>query len=174
MDRPKSNVDFRLMALTYKFRDFFSPRMNILKEASIKPGFTILDYGCGPGSYILPAADLVGKSGKIYVLDIHPLAIKSVKRIIVKKGFTNVETIQSDCKTGLSDASMDVVLLYDIFHDLNDPEGVLAELHRVLKQDGILSLSDHHLKENEIVSGISRNGLFKLLRKGERTYSFGK
>ena len=174
MDKTKSNVDFRFMALTYRFRDFFSPRMNILKEVGIKSGFTVLDYGCGPGSYIIPAAELVGKSGKIYALDIHPLAIKSVKSIIVKKGFTNVETIQSDCKTGLLDASMDVVLLYDIFHDLSDPDGVLAELYRVLKQDGIISFSDHHLKENGIVSGVTRNGLFKLLRKGERTYSFGK
>ena len=91
-----------------------------------------------------------------------------------EKRLPDVETIQSDCKTGLPDASVDVVLLYDIFHDLSDPDGVLAELHRVLKQDGILSFSDHHLKENEIVSGVTRNGLFKLLRKGERTYSFGK
>ena len=85
MDKPKSNLDFRLMALTYRFRDFFSPRMNILKEVGIKPGFTILDYGCGPGSYIIPTAELVGKSGKIYALDIHPLAIKSVKSIVARK-----------------------------------------------------------------------------------------
>jgi ubiquinone/menaquinone biosynthesis C-methylase UbiE len=174
MDKTKSNLDFRLMALTYKFRDFFSPRMNILKEAGIKPGFTILDYGCGPGSYIVPVAELVGKSGKIHALDIHPLAIKSTKSIIAKKRLANVETIQSDCKTGLPDTSVDVVLLYDIFHDLDDTNCVLAELHRILKQEGILSFSDHHLKENEVMSGVTRNGLFKLLRKGPTTYSFRK
>jgi ubiquinone/menaquinone biosynthesis C-methylase UbiE len=173
MDKLKSNLDFRLMALTYRFRDFFLHRANILREVGIKPGFTILDYGCGPGSYIIPAVQLVGKTGKIYALDIHPMAIKSIRRIIAKKRLTNVETIQSDCKTGLSDSIVDIVLLYDIFHDLSDPDGVLAELCRVLKTDGILSFSDHHLKENEIVTGVTRNGLFKLLRKGERTYRFG-
>lgn len=32
MDKPKSNLDFKLMSLTYKFRDLRLPRMDILKE----------------------------------------------------------------------------------------------------------------------------------------------
>ncbi|GAH20347.1 unnamed protein product, partial [marine sediment metagenome] len=48
------------------------------------------------------------------------------------------------------------------------------ELHRVLKQNGILSFSDHHMKENEIISKVTDKGLFKLLRKGERAYNFIK
>jgi ubiquinone/menaquinone biosynthesis C-methylase UbiE len=174
MDKPKSNLDFKLMSLTYKFRDLFLARMNILKEVEIRPGFHVLDYGCGPGSYITPLAELVGKSGKIYALDIHPLAIDMVRSIASKKPLANVETIRSDCKTGLPDNSLDAVLLYDILHDLGDPDGVLEELHRVLKPNGILSLSDHHLKENEIASKVTNKGLFRLSRKGERTYSFLK
>ncbi|MCK4241915.1 MAG: methyltransferase domain-containing protein, partial [Dehalococcoidia bacterium] len=61
------------MSLTYKFRDLRLPRMDILKEVGIEPGFHVLDYGCGPGSYTIPLAELVGESGKIYALDIHPL-----------------------------------------------------------------------------------------------------
>jgi ubiquinone/menaquinone biosynthesis C-methylase UbiE len=83
-----------------------------------------------------------------------------------------VETILSDCKTGLPDDSIDVVLLYDTFHDLSDPNMALEELHRVLKPNGILSFSDHHMKENEIISKVTDNELFRLLRKGEWTYSF--
>lgn len=78
--RPDPNLHFRLMFFTYKFRDFFVPRMKILKKARIEEGFQVLDYGCGPGSYIAPLADLVGPSGKIYALDIHPLASQTVKR----------------------------------------------------------------------------------------------
>ena len=102
------------------------------------------------------------------------MAISSVKSIIAKKHLANVETILSDCKTGLPDASVDIVLLYDIFHGLSDPGRILEELHRVLKQDGTLSFSDHHLKENEIVSGITKNGLFRLMRRNKSTYSFIK
>ena len=69
---------------------------------------------------------------------------------------------------------MDVVLLCDTFHMLSEPDGVLAELHRVLKPNGILSFSDHHLPEGEIISGITGSGLFGLLSKGKYTYSFTK
>ncbi len=172
MDSPKPNFDFKLMSFCYKFRDFFLPRMNILKEVGIRPGFHVLDYGCGPGSYIFPLAELVGESGKIYALDIHPLAIQRVQSIASKKQLSNVETICSDCKTGLPDNSIDVVLLYDTFHDLSEPNGVLEELHRVLKPNGILSFSDHHMKEEEIVSKVTNEDLFRLSRKGKKTYSF--
>jgi ubiquinone/menaquinone biosynthesis C-methylase UbiE len=174
MDKAESNLGFRFMTLGYKFRDVRSPRINILEEVGIKPGFHVLDYGCGPGSYIVPLAELVGESGKLYALDIHPLAIRKVKDIASKKQLANVETILSDCQTGLPDNTLDAVLLYDIFHHLSDPNGVLKELHRVLKPDGILSFGDHHMKENEIVSQVTNSGLFRLSRKGERTYTFLK
>jgi ubiquinone/menaquinone biosynthesis C-methylase UbiE len=174
MDKPMSNFDFKFMSLGYKFRDLRLPRKNILGEVGIEPGFHVLDYGCGPGSYIIPLAELVGESGKIYALDIHPLAIQRVKDIASKKQLANVETILSDCQTGLSDNSLDAVLLYDIFHHLNDPDAVLKELHRVLKPDGILSFGDHHMKEDEIISEVTKSGFFKLSRKGQRTYTFLK
>jgi ubiquinone/menaquinone biosynthesis C-methylase UbiE len=169
-----SNFGFRIMAFTFKIRDFFKPRKDIVKEVGIKEGFHVLDYGCGSGSYITAVAELVGKSGKIYALDVQPLAIEMVKKIVATKQLTNVETILSDRKTGLADDSIDRVLLYDVFHDLTEPDGVLEELHRVLKSDGILSFSDHHLKENEILSSLTKTEYFAPLRKGQKTYSFIK
>jgi ubiquinone/menaquinone biosynthesis C-methylase UbiE len=174
MDKPQPDMGFKLMSFGYRFRDLRLPRINILKEAEIKPGFSVLDYGSGPGGYIKPTTELVGKSGRIYALDIHPLAIKKARNIAAKRGLENLETIQSDCKTGLPDDSIDVILLYDTFHHLSDADGVLRELHRVLKSNGILSFSDHHMTEDEIVSGVTSGGLFELSKRGERTYSFSK
>lgn len=174
MDRPVSNFHFRLMAFNFKLRDLLFPPKNILEEAEIKPGFQVLDYGCGPGSYVSAASEMVGKSGKIYALDINPPAIQSVRNIISKRQLENVETILSDRMTGLPDRTMDIVLLYDTFHILSEPDEVLKELHRVLKPDGILSFSDHHMKEKEIISRVTKKELFKLIGKGKRTYSFSK
>jgi ubiquinone/menaquinone biosynthesis C-methylase UbiE len=170
----KSSLDFRLMSLTYKLRDFLRPRMDILKEAGIKAGFHVLDYGCGPGSYIVPLAKLVGTSGKICALDVHPLAMKAVHMLASRRRLENVQTVLSDCDTGLPSYSVDVVLLYDILHHLDNPDRVLAELHRVLKPGCILSVSDHHMKQDEIIFRVTNKGLFKLSRKGKRTYSFSK
>lgn len=169
-----SNVWFRLMALEFKIRDSRNPRANILKEVGIKQGFKVLDFGCGPGGYVLPASKLVGETGKVYALDITPLAIKMVRHIVEKNGLKNVETILSDCATGLPSESLDVALLYDVFHGLENKEAVLKELHRVLKKDGLLSFNDHHLKEPVIVSMVTNSKLFRLLQKGEYTHSFAK
>ena len=145
MDKPTSNLYFKVTVLAFKLRDLFLPRKNILQEVEIKPGFYVLDYGCGPGGYIEATAQLVGDSGRIYALDVHPLAVRRVEDIASQKEITNIETICSDCKTGLPDSNIDVVLLYDTFHLLSDPDNLLHELHRVLKPNGILSFSDHHM-----------------------------
>lgn len=116
----------------------------------------------------------MGKSGKIYALDIHPLAIQKVKNIVKKKKLTNVVTINSDCKTWLPDNSIDLVLLYDTFHSLSDPNRVLEELHRILKTGGILSFSDHHMNENEILHAAINGGLFKFFEEGKEIYNFIK
>lgn len=170
----QSNLDFRLMSLTYKCRDFIKPRVSILSEVGIEEGFYVLDYGCGPGSYIAPLAELVGKSGEIYALDLNPLAVKEAKRIAARKRLANVHTILSDCKTRLPPDSLDIVLLYDILHDLHNSGEVLAELHRVLRPEGSLSVSDHHLKQDVIVSRITEAGLFKLSKIGRATCNFIK
>jgi ubiquinone/menaquinone biosynthesis C-methylase UbiE len=174
MDKPMNNVMFKGMCFFFMIRDFFRPRSNILMEIGIKLGNHLLDYGCGPGGYVPPAVELVGNSGRVYALDMNPLAVKRVHKIASKNQLSNVETICSDCKTGLQDDSMDVVLLYDTFHNLSDPNDILRELHRVLKPNGVLSFSDHHMEENAIISKLTEGGLFGLSKKGKRTYSFFK
>jgi ubiquinone/menaquinone biosynthesis C-methylase UbiE len=169
-----SGLAFKFMSLGFKFRDFFRPRKNVLKEVGINTGFHVLDYGCGPGSYLTAVSAMVGKTGKIYALDAHPLAVKTVQGIVSRKHIKNLETILSDCKTGLPDNSLDIILLYDTLHNLENLDCVLEELGRTLKPNGILSVSDHHLKEVELVSKVTDKGLFKLLSKGEKTYSFTK
>ena len=174
MDKPMINFHFKSMCFSFKFRDLLRPPKNKLFEVGIKPGFHILDYGCGPGSHSIAAAQLAGNSGKVYALDIHPLSIERIQDMASKKRITNIETICSDCATGLEDGSIDIVLLYDTFHNVTDPDGVLKELHRILKPNSILSFSDHHMKEDEIVSEITKKSLFKLSRKEKRSYIFLK
>jgi ubiquinone/menaquinone biosynthesis C-methylase UbiE len=174
MEKPKSSLNFKIMSLQFKLRDLVNPRQDILKEVGIKPGFQVLDFGCGPGGYILPLAKLTGMSGKIYALDINPSAVQAVKSLATKHQLTNITTILSGGATGLPDFSINVVLLYDVFHHLSQTDVILAELHRVLKPDGTLSVSDHHMTEEEITSGITGTGLFHLSRKGKKVYNFSR
>jgi ubiquinone/menaquinone biosynthesis C-methylase UbiE len=174
MDKPMSKIMFMIMCFILKCRDIFRPRERILKEIDIKPDSKVLDFGCGPGSYIIHVSKTVGENGKVYALDIHPLAIEKVESIASKLGLANVETIYSDRATGLPDKEINTVLLYDTFHMSNNKREVLYELHRVLRDDGILSFSDHHMREKDIMSEMENIKLFKLHEKKKYTYSFIK
>ena len=134
-----SNLWFRLMTLEFKIRDYRHPRANILKEVGVKQGFTCLTLAAVQAVTFCPHLDWSVKQAKTNILDANPLAIRMVKNLVEKNGLKNVETILSNGDTGLPNESLDVVLLYDVFHDLEDKQAVLKELHRVLKKDGMLS-----------------------------------
>jgi len=172
VDRPMPNLMFAGMSFLFKIRDLFSPPEKMLREVDICSGFQVLDYGCGPGAYIPDLAQQVGPTGRVYALDIHPLALERVRALAKRHQLANVGTIRTDCQTGLPEDSLDVVLLYDIFHMLSEPDAVLAELHRVLKPGGTLSFSDPHMSEADILAGVTRSGQFKLAYKTLKTYGF--
>jgi ubiquinone/menaquinone biosynthesis C-methylase UbiE len=174
MDKPQSDISFKLMSLGLKLRDLFKPRGRVLDETGIQEGDTVLDFGCGPGGYIKPLARMVGPYGKIYALDMNPQAIRTVKTFISKYHLVNIETIISDYKTGLADSSMDYVLLFDVLHHLPQPETVLAEFHRILKPDGILAMSDHHMEDEDIKNTISGSGYFKLRTRDKNAFLFSR
>lgn len=170
--KPGRRLDFSLTAFMFASRDRVAPRIHVLEEVRIRPGHRVLDFGCGPGSYVVPAAELVGDAGRVYALDCNPLAVERVARRARAHRLGNVEPVLSDCKTGLADASVDVVLLYDTLHDWESPIEVLEELYRVSKPGGTLSVSDHHPSEAEIVASVTASGLFALARRGAKTHSF--
>jgi ubiquinone/menaquinone biosynthesis C-methylase UbiE len=174
MAKREGKLSFWLSTVFFSLRNKFESPAKTVREAVIKPGMYVLDFGCGVGGHAFAAAELVGETGKVYTLDINTLSTDRIERIAGKKGFANVEAVCSDCETGLGDGCLDVVMLYDTFHALDEPERILAELHRVLKPDGVLSFSDHHMKEDEIIAGVTGGGLFGLSGKGEKTYTFIK
>lgn len=158
--------------LYFRARDWLSPPEKKLIEVGIRPGWVLLDFGCGIGSYAVAAARLVGEQGRVYAADIDPARIESVRTLADRYGLSNIEMITTDCKTGLRDASVDAVLLYDVLHGLKQPERVLFELARVLKPDGILSFCDHHVREAEAFSRLTAGGLFEPAVRGILTYTF--
>jgi len=165
---------FRWMAAALRLRDVLRPPDRLLREAGVKEGMNVLDFGCGPGSFSLAAARLVGPRGRIDSLDIHPLAIKTLTRRAGRRGLNNIRPVFSDADTGLPAASIDRVLLYDVYHEIGDRATFLRELHRVLKPEGRISFSDHHLRTEDIPSLVEKGGFFQLCDRGRYTFTFKK
>ena len=86
---------------------------------------------------------------------------------------TNLHTINSDCGTGLAPESVDVALLYDALHDVENNESVLREIHRVLKPRGSLSYKDHTLNGEALLSLMTSCG-FTLSTETPTQLSFRK
>ena len=173
-DKPMNKAAFKFMVRHFKNRDKKYPPHLKIEKTKIKKGDIILDYGCGPGGFTIAAAELVGSSGKVYAADIHPLAIKKIRKSASKKGLKNIETILTDCDTNIESQSVDVVICFDLIHGLVDLEVILKEFHRVLKPKSVLSIDDHHLKEEEIIPIITKQDLFKFKDKNETVYLFSK
>ena len=159
--RRQNNLGFRLMSLEFRIRDGFRPPIRILQETGVRSGMTVLDFGCGPGSFSMAASRLVGSEGLVYAFDNHPLALETVRRDMNKKGFKNILPLSGEDLVNVPSESIDMALLYDVVHDLSDLRPVLTELQRVLKPNGALSIRDHHLKEGPLVSRITSGGFFR-------------
>ena len=172
MDTPISPFKFQRMSWMLSLRDLFVSPEEIMGEVDIQPGFRVLDYGCGTGSFTYDAAKRAGPEGKVYALDIHSLALEKVQKGALKKGLVNIEMVLTSCITQVDPSSIDLVLFYYVLHWLTDPDCVLRELHRVLKPGGLLSFRDPYMKEEETLSAVTGKGWFRLSGKGEKTYRF--
>ena len=175
MAKKMTNFGFKMMArIGLPIRNLFMPPDEMLAEVEVKPGDHILDFGCGPGIFAVKLAERTGPSGTVHALDIHPTAISMVEQEARKRNLTQIRTILSDCSTSLPDDSLDLIIFFDVFHALENPEEVLVELHRVLKPGAVMCFSDHHMKEGDIVSRLCSKGLFDVKGKGKRTYTLAK
>lgn len=170
----ESRLGFRLMAAGFRIRDVFRPPARLLREAGVRPGDAVLDFGCGPGSFSLAAARLVGESGRVYALDLHPLAVRTVAKRAERRGFAHLFAFFSDTDTGLPAESMDLILLYDVLHEVKDRSGLFEEFHRLLKPGGRVSFHDHYLDREAAAGILTAGGRFRLLREGKSTLTFQK
>jgi len=173
-DKPKSDIDFKMMSLFFRIRDVFMNPRKLLEKVDIKESQIVLDFGCGSGSYIIPAARMVGENGMVYALDIHPLAIRAVEKKANKEGLTNIRTILSGRDTGLPDESIDVVLLYDVIRSIKDKRALLKELHRVMKANGLLSILAEHIEVEDVLEIAEKDGLFCLRDQHGKLLNFEK
>jgi ubiquinone/menaquinone biosynthesis C-methylase UbiE len=146
----------------------------LLTEAGLERGQQVLEVGCGPGFFTIPAAKIAGETGYVYALDINAAAVEHVRRKIAREELTNVEAKLADAsETGLSDESIDVAFLFGVMHSFKDVNKVLKEMHRVLKTNGTLSIQSR-LPEKELLKTVTTKGLFNLRGETKGIYVFEK
>lgn len=93
----------------------------------------ILDLGCGDGRL---SAELIEKGHEVSGVDVSLEGIEAAQ----SKGINAVRADMEE-KLPFPDSCFDAVLLLDTLEHLYDQEGIIREVHRVLKDDGKLIIS---------------------------------
>ncbi len=141
----------------------WNPR-RLLKKSPLKEEMTIVDYGCGSGRYTRYIAKLAGPKGRVFAVDIHQLAIKTIKETAASENLTNIVTILVDFyNTGIPGSITDLVLLIDTLHLINDYHALFREIHRILEPNGTLFMDPGHMKMSIAREIVEHTNLFKIV-----------
>jgi ubiquinone/menaquinone biosynthesis C-methylase UbiE len=152
----------------------------LLKAAGLEQGHKVLEVGCGPGFFTIPAARIVGDEGHVYAVDIHPHAVERVKKKAEKEALSNITaSCVNASDTGLPGESVGLSFLFGLRYIAGGLKNAISELHRVLRPGGILSFEKTRGSESELIQEVERGGfiysgrqgrVFLFTRKGERSH----
>lgn len=118
----------------------------VLPRVGIRAGERVLELGPGPGAFTLAAAQAAGPTGSVVAVDIQPRMIERLERKVAAAGVRNVEMyVAGAYELPLVSESIDRAFLVTVLPEIADQARALAELHRVLKPGGILSISEQFL-----------------------------
>ena len=116
---------------------------NPLVFAELKHGETVLDLGSGGGIDVLMSSKFVGKSGKIYGLDMTDEMLELANKNKEKMGVENVEFIKGFIEDiPLENETVDAIISNCVINLTEDKTKALAEAYRVLKTGGRLAIAD--------------------------------
>jgi ubiquinone/menaquinone biosynthesis C-methylase UbiE len=124
---------------------------NHLRFATIEPGATVLDVGCGSGIDTVLAGRRVGPDGRVVALDFLPEMLDRTAQAAREAGLANVETLEAEMEAiPLSDGSVDLVISNGVVNLSPRKARALAEFARVLRPGGELCGSDLTVDERKL------------------------
>jgi ubiquinone/menaquinone biosynthesis C-methylase UbiE len=108
----------------------------------LKPGMSVIDCGCGPGSITADLAALVAP-GAVVGIDIEPRQLEAAERLAIERGVKNISFQQASVyELPFPDASFDVSVAHFVLEHVSDPLRGLREMFRVLRPGGVAAIKD--------------------------------
>jgi ubiquinone/menaquinone biosynthesis C-methylase UbiE len=147
-------------------REIFAKRHEIVAALGLRTGMAVADVGAGTGLFTRLFAEKVGKTGRVYAVDIAPRFLAHIAADAKKHGQSQVVTVQgSQSSTNLGPESVDLVFLCDVYHHLENPDKTLASIGQALKPRGRLVVIDF-----DRVEGRSADFVLKHVRASQDVF----
>jgi ubiquinone/menaquinone biosynthesis C-methylase UbiE len=119
----------------------------VIRTMGLKDGAVVADLGCGTGFFARRMARAIAPSGRVYGVDIQPEMLDRMKELLAKEGITNVVPLLGKADDpGLPRASLDWILLVDVYHEFQQPKPMLAKMREALKGEGRIALVEYRLE----------------------------
>jgi len=164
-----AKVAYLMISLMHdnRFLPLFRNPYRVLKDAGLEKGQQVLEVGCGPGHFTLPAAEIVGERGHVHAVDVNPYAVERVREKVGKAGVGNVTPmLKNASETGLPDRSLDLAFLFGLPRVEGGRASLLKELARTVKPGGAVVLQKSRTKEQALVREMAEHGFSLAGRKG--------
>ncbi|HCA85295.1 MAG TPA: SAM-dependent methyltransferase [Streptomyces sp.] len=108
----------------------------------LRPGLTVLDVGCGPGTITADLAELVAP-GRVTAVDAAPAILGQARSVTAERGLDTVDFAVADIQAlDFPDDSFDVVHAHQVLQHVGDPVTALREMRRVCRPGGTVAARD--------------------------------
>ena len=160
-------MSFKMMSLVHEtLYGLFRDPYKVLHAAGLRAGQSVLEVGCGPGFFTVPAGRITGEDGRVVAIDVNPLAVDRVQEKIDESGARNVEVRLANAdQTGLEDAAFDLVFLFGLARPIGDMRSIWTELDRLLKPGGMVSVEGRLEPPGDLFEPVAREGRIARFRK---------
>jgi len=131
--------DYREALLSARRRERWDP-MRFLARLDVQAGQTVLDLGCGPGFWTLPLAEIVGPAGTVWALDVSQ---EMIDTLTARHPPPQVRPLRGELPAiDLADGSVDWIWAAFVFHEVEPPQRLAAEMRRVTRPGGQVAVLD--------------------------------
>ncbi len=120
----------------------------LMKALPLRSGMQVADIGAGTGYYSWRMAGRVAPAGRVFAVDVQPEMLALLAREMKKRKTVNVTgVLGTSTDPHLPAASLDLVLMVDVYHEFDHPREMLASIVRSLKGDGKLVFVEYRLED---------------------------
>jgi predicted methyltransferase len=122
-------------------RDSWQKPHEVIKALGLKPDAVVADIGAGTGYFTVRFARMLPK-GRIYAADIEPDMVRHLASRAKREHLTNVVAVQSAPDDARLPEKVDLALLVDTYHHIDDRSAYFAKLKNSLAPQGRVAIVD--------------------------------